>query len=88
MDVRQAVVIAKQYANELYDSKLQDVRLEEVELDDPVWRVTLSWLDPASQTPSGALAAAFGTKGMPREYKILEIYNDNGVVRSMKIRIV
>ena len=81
---REAVEIAKKYAREVVDqSQLVNLRLEEVELSGAMWRVTLSWLD--SDRPGGALASALNVR-VPRQYKIFEINQSSGKVRSMKIR--
>ncbi|MBV8428397.1 MAG: hypothetical protein JOZ88_14255 [Hyphomicrobiales bacterium] len=79
MDVKQAVVVAKNYVSDLFkDETPMNLGLEEVEFDDRMneWHVTLGFSRPWES--GGGLATALGTAR--RAYKILRIADDGRVI--------
>jgi hypothetical protein len=88
IDVKQAVKVSYDFVNQLYGSEpLKQLTLEEVELteDDRFWLVTLGLTRPeAALNP----IEAFIMPKQKREYKIIKVRADSGVVQSMKMREV
>lgn len=98
IEVKEAVRIARDYLEEMYQNDAKDVLLEETVLseDGKHWFITLSY----DATPMSILEAL--RKSMPptewggyeeyrarrglRQYKIIKIDSDSGQVQSMKIR--
>jgi geranylgeranyl pyrophosphate synthase len=94
VNVKEAVGIAFQYMNDLYDTtKFHDFLLEEVELseDGRWWLVTIGWSrathpDEVIQTPMTNTILGQSKIQYRRTYKVFKIDATNGEVRSMKIR--
>jgi hypothetical protein len=92
MDVKEAVVTAKQYVADLFaDEGVANLGLEEVEYDsaDDIWNITVGFSRP--QTVSlGALSAlvAVGIEKPlgPRMYKTVRVNSRNKSVISVKNR--
>ena len=81
--VKEAVMAALEFVDDIFaDEKLLDPRLEEVELseDEEFWYVTLSFV----RQPTKLVEALKGSHS--REYKILTVRSETGMVQSMKIR--
>jgi hypothetical protein len=92
IDVRQAVIAAKEYLQSLKDQigrQIEDLRLEEVELseDKNFWLITLGFSRPADRAKN-PLADLTDSPKYEREYKIFKIDSQTGEVQSMKIREV
>ena len=84
MDVKEAVVAAKDYVSDLFgEEKPMNLGLEEIEFDERTneWHVTVGFSRPWE---SGSIASALGTTR--RAYKILRIANGDGHVISVKNR--
>ena len=90
IDVKEAVKIAVDYLQSLYDStKLKDILLEEVVLsdDEKYWYVTLGFSRPLEvNQPLSAIVGPEYKREYKREYKVFQIDTASGQVRSMKIR--
>jgi hypothetical protein len=97
LTARQAVEKAVEHLTALFPTGVSDVLLEEIEDDaaSGVWRVTLSFARPTLVSPvtgegkiptPNPLADLILRKGQ-RQYKILEIDRENGVMRAMKMRL-
>ncbi|MDZ8258982.1 hypothetical protein [Nostoc sp. ChiQUE01b] len=94
IDVRNAVVAAKEYFEGIQDmigNSINDILLEEVELseDKRFWHVTLGFSRPVAKTERTLIpeAISLATK-YEREYKIFTVDAETGEVKSMKIREV
>jgi hypothetical protein len=94
IDVRSAVVAAKQYFEYIQDmigNPINDILLEEVELseDKKIWYVTLGFSRPVAKTERSLIpeAISLATK-YEREYKLFTVDAETGEVKSMKIREV
>lgn len=99
IEIKQAVKAAIDHISALY-SGLRSLQLEEVYLseDDRFWLVTLSFLAEADEEevlsgPYGMLAEITKvtkgqTKRLVRKYKTLEVDQETGAVKAMKIRPV
>jgi malate synthase len=95
IEVKEAVQAAMRYTAELFAQEgVSDIRLEEVELseDSATWHVTLSFLRKhKASSVSPALeellhaGTVFGPQ-MDRDFKVLSVRADNGVVTAVKIR--
>jgi len=82
--VKQAVKIAFELLNDLYDAKkFADVMLEEVERseDGQVWLITISF---SRQMPSENIMEAIGSRKYARSLKLFQIRADTGEMVSMK----
>ncbi|NBC16918.1 MAG: hypothetical protein GVY18_06320 [Bacteroidetes bacterium] len=82
IDVKEAVQIAIDYFNDLYeDQNYENLLPEEVEYDEDkdLWRITLGYSKTVGLEKSGI---TFN----PRHYKVFEINAETGKVLSMKIR--
>ena len=90
VDAKQAVKMAMEYLNEIYDTKeFKDVMLDEVELseDNRYWNVTIGFARRQVSTSEGPMASLVGkTEQYKRESKIFTIDAESGIVRSMKIK--
>ena len=89
MDVKEAVVLAKQNLLDLYaDEKVTNLSLEEVEFDESAgeWIVTLGFSRPWDE-PRNSLAAIAQTY-LRRTYKTVKISNDSRQILSMRTREV
>ncbi|ODG96215.1 MULTISPECIES: hypothetical protein [unclassified Nostoc] len=94
IDVRNAVVAAKEYFEGIQDmigNSIDNILLEEIELSENkrFWYVTLGFNRPVTKTERTLLSdvISLGTK-YEREYKIFTIDAETGEVKSMKIREV
>jgi hypothetical protein len=94
IDVRSAVLAAKNYFEEIQDmigNSIQGILLEEVELSENgmFWYVTLSFNRPAAKTERTIIPdfISLATKH-EYEYKTFTIDAETGEVKSMKIREV
>ena len=90
IDVKEAVRTAANYLADLFaEEDISDIRLEEVELseDNQTWNVTLSFLRKVRVrgAPAEALSAGLGPQ-MDRDFKVLTVRAEDGVVTSVKIR--
>ena len=86
MDVKEAVVSAKAYVNELFaPEKIEDIGLEEFEFDRPhqEWRITIGFSRPWQGM--GALSIATGIP-RARSYKVVTVSDADGSVTSIKDR--
>ncbi|AFY81079.1 hypothetical protein [Oscillatoria acuminata] len=97
IDVRKAILAARDYFNSVQDLMsqngpldIQDLRLEEVELseDKKYWFVTIGYDLPKSAMRNPLLPEVVRTQEWERNYKIFKINADTGNVESMKIREV
>ena len=82
--VKQAVKIAFELLNDLYDpKKFADVMLEEVERseDGQVWLITISF---ARQIPSENIMEAIGSRKYARSFKLFQISTDTGEMMLMR----
>ncbi len=87
IDVKEAVKIAINYANEIFpDEKFDKISLEEVELDDkrPFWYVTLGMGKFVQDSPFDIMSGK-GAK-LVVKYKVFKIHRETGQVHSMKMR--
>lgn len=91
LTVKQAAQRAESFVRDLYQEKeLDSLRLEEIDrADDGTWRITLGWVEPRVARPGG-LAPMFSShiEALPRVYKVVEVDNESGEVKAMKIRDV
>ncbi len=89
MQVKEAIVLAKQYIQDVFaDEKIDNVGLEEVEFDDKlgIWSVTIGFSRPwedASGTFSAKLA---GFVPRRRDYKVVRIADMDKKMVSVKNR--
>jgi hypothetical protein len=83
--VKEAVQYAQKYLSDVMNIEQANLLLEEVELteDQQYWLVTLSF--PVQHQVS-AVAAALGGTSVTRDYKIVKLQADTGVMVSVKIR--
>ena len=84
IDVKNAVKMAFEVFNELYESKkFEDILLEEVELagDGASWLVTIGFY---RRTPSINIIESIGSKKYIRMYKVIQINADTGKLMAMK----
>ena len=83
VDVKQAVQIALQHFQELFQDSCENIRLEEIEFsdDERFWYVTIGY-DP----PVSGLIALAGKE--IRQYKLFKIDAETGKMASVKIRKV
>jgi hypothetical protein len=91
IEVKQAVETAANYLADLFaEEGISDIRLEEVELSDDsqTWYITFSFLRKAKQTGRQAMDDLQYALGQhhDRDYKVLALRADDGVVTSVKIR--
>ena len=95
IDVKEAILKAKEYAANVLD--LKELMLEEVESDDRFFKVTISF--PRRTLKQPELVDRHGAKFGPDpfgkrydhrdyEYKTLSVRKDTGEIASMSIRIV
>jgi hypothetical protein len=86
MDVKEAVVAAKQYIGEIFGAEgIRNLGLEEVEFDEPAneWRVTIGFSRPWDA--AGPVSVMFTPS---RSYKVVRISDKSGKVVSVKNREV
>jgi len=84
IEVKNAVKMAFEAFNELYESKrFEDILLEEVELsdDNASWLVTIGFY---RRTPSINIIESIGSKKYIRMYKTIRINAETGKLISMK----
>ena len=81
MDVKQAVVIAKQHIAELFaEEEILNMGLEEVELDEEgFWRITIGFSRPWNRNVGSVLSGENS-----RSYKIVVLSDKGGDVLSVK----
>ena len=88
IDAKQAVRMAMEYLNEMYDTvDFKDIMLEEAELseDDRYWSITIGFSQRQISTAEGPMASLVGsTERFKREFKVFRIDAESGIVRSMK----
>ncbi len=82
MNTKEAIETAIKYLEEIYPT-VSDFLVEEIETKGRLWTITISF---PSLTVKGAFASSL--LGGPRTYKSLDIDPEDGMVKSMKIRIV
>lgn len=85
MDVKEAVIIAKNYVSNLFsDENISNLGLEEVEFDDKgeQWRVTIGFARPWDKN---SLSEVVKGSTFSRSYKVVAI-NEDGSVASVKDR--
>jgi hypothetical protein len=90
MDVKAAVVVAKQYINELFaEEGIKNLGLEEVEFDEneQAWQVTIGFLRPWDAPPSPLATLAGQNSHGRRAYKVIRIANADGRVLSVRGRL-
>jgi hypothetical protein len=95
MDVKDAVVVAKKWVQDiLADEDVQNVGLEEVEYDeeDRAWHVTVGfsrrWNSPKDGQLTGLAAALAVTQpALKRAYRVVTVNDSDGKVISMRRRI-
>lgn len=94
IDVRSAVIAAKQYFENIKDmmgDSINNILLEEVELSEnkKFWYVTLGFSRPVAKNEKSLIPDAISlvTK-TEREYKMFIVDAETGEVKSMKIREV
>ena len=89
VDAKQAVKMAMEYLNEMYDTKeFKDVMLEEVELseDNRYWNVTIGFARRQVSTSEGPMASLVGkTEQYKREFKIFTIDAKNGIEKLLEV---
>jgi len=81
VDAKTAVNIAAKYLTDIIKADSEYILVEEIEQideDDPVWLVTISYIEPSSSSHY------FGQTN--RLYKEFKINRDNGDVISMKVK--
>jgi hypothetical protein len=87
MDARAAVALAKKEISDLFaDEGIQNLGLEEIEFDEAenAWTVTIGFVRPWGDAPSG-LAALAGQAGHgTRDYKVVRIADARGHVISVR----
>ena len=94
MDVRAAARTAKAYIAEVFaDEDIDELGLEEVDFDDRanLWQITVSFLRPRGEMDRYQAAASgypAGTPTMRRSFKVVNIDDGSGSVRSVKHRVV
>ena len=92
IDVRDAVIAAKKYFEEIQDmmgNSINDILLEEVELSENkrLWYVTLGFSRPIVKTERTLFPDSIPSAiKYEREYKIFIVDAVTGEVKSMKIR--
>ncbi len=90
MEVREAVVSAKQHVVELFgDENIVNIGLEEVVFDEDAdkWKITIGFSRPWDR--KNPLATTFTEAGRSdRSYKVLCINDADGKVESVKDRIL
>lgn len=87
MDVKEAAKSAKEYVADLFaDEGIANVGLEEIQRVGGYWKVTVGFSRPWDH--GGLASITHGQKGLRRSYKVLEIEDNSGNVRSVKDRIL
>jgi hypothetical protein len=90
IDVKQAVKIAIEYVQQLYEpEQLRDLALEEVELseDGTIWKVTLGFNGLYNEPANAFTALAYERMALStRAYKVFHIRASDGAVLSMRMR--
>lgn len=82
MDIKQAVLLAKQYITDLYeDESPSNLGLEEVEFDDKIdlWRVTIGFSRPWQ--------TGFTHSSESRSFKLVIISDRDGLVKAVRNRV-
>lgn len=90
MNVKHAVKKAVEYIVDIFESeKLENIGLEEVVLNEAedMWEVTVGFSRPWDHQKSGLIASVQALNPR-RRYKIVQIDNESGEVKSIKIREV
>lgn len=90
IEATQAVKIARQFFNEIYqDEDIQNLMLEEVVIDDDSneWRITFGY-DSHITEEANAIFSEKVTSKTPRAYKRIHIDADEGNFKGMFSRIV
>lgn len=88
IEVTQAVKLARQFFNELYqDEDIQNLMLEEVVIDDDSneWRITLGYDSHISKEANHILSEKIIDR-VPRVYKRIHIDAESGHFKGMFIR--
>ncbi len=96
MDVTEAVVLAKEYVQKVFDDdQISDLGLEEVEFNefDEEWEVTVGFFQPWNVSQRAGSRAVLTTLGLPeyvkrRSYKVVRMKDDSGKVMSIRDRIL
>ena len=93
MDVREAARTAREYVADLFAyERIGEIFLEEVDFDDrsDVWKITVSFMRPSDREDSHkALPPTYqllGATRVRRSYKVVNIDDESGSVRSVKHR--
>ena len=89
MDVKEAVLRAKEYLGDLFeDEQIMNVGLEEVVFEDVsnIWKITIGFSRPWDQ--KGPLVATLVEIRPARSYKVLSINDDSGRVESLTDRVL
>lgn len=89
MEVKEAVKIAKEYINDLFDDEaIMDIGLEEVDLSMGLsdWKVTIGFF--RSQKHQNLLLTALGAQNPKRSYKVVSINKYDGHVTSVTDRFL
>lgn len=89
MEVKQAVLNAKQYVQDVFGGeKIENLGIEEVEFDDAAreWRVTLGFSRPWDK-PGNALTALLpGESILHRSFKVVRLDDATGTALGVKDR--
>ena len=90
MEVKQAARIAKEYVRDLFaEETISDAMLEEVEFDNSsdVWKITIGFTrEWSAPNVLQSMAASLGGVTARRVYKIVNVNNSDGSVKSVKHR--
>ncbi len=89
MNVRDAVVIAKNWVKEmLSDEGVSNIGLEEVQHDpnQGVWYITIGFSRPWNSPRQNALSALVDQSPLKRAYRVIAVREPSGEVISMKKR--
>lgn len=88
MNVKEAVKAAIQYVADVFETEhLDNIGLEEVVLNEAedAWEVTVGFSRPWDY-PKAGLVTGLQPQNPKRQYKVIRIENEDGKVKSIKIR--
>jgi hypothetical protein len=88
MDVKQAIMLAKQYIADIFGEEgAYNIGLEEVQFDDDAktWEVTIGFSRPWDKP---AFQNALAPRQETRTYKIVDIYDPSAAVMGVRNRLI
>lgn len=89
MDVKSAILVAKDYARTVFaDEDMKNLGVEEVDYDEisQIWKITLGFSRPWN-TPRGPFTTVLDPKPQTkRTYRVFDVSEETETVKSVRIR--